>query len=100
MFIKKITTRAIQKTMNKLKCSKEFTISYSQVEPNHNEYEESGSLSSRFDWQFSVQNAEPIRAAVDPSLNEGPRRCMHSLTLGEHGTYTGQVWYRHHNVGK
>ena len=75
-------------------------ISCSQGQPNHNGSKESGSLSSRFDWQFSVQNAEPIRAAVDPSSNEGPRQCMHSLTLGEHGPYTGQVWYQHHNVGK
>ena len=32
-------------------------------------------------WQFSVQKAEPIRTAVDPSSNEGPRQYMHSLTF-------------------
>ena len=59
-----------------------------QGEPNHNGYEESGSPSSIINWQFSVQNAEMIRA-VDLSSNEGPRQCMHSLTLGEHGPYAG-----------
>ena len=89
--------------MNKLKSCKELKksmISCSQGEPNHNGYVESCSPNSKINWQFSVQNAEPIRAAVNPSSNEAPRQYMHSLTLGEHGPYTEYVWYQHHNAEK
>ena len=47
------------------------------------------SPSSMINWQFSVKNAELIRAVVGPSSNEGTRQYMHSLTLGEHELYTG-----------
>ena len=40
-------------------------------------------------WQFSVQYAEPIEVVVGPSSNEGPTQYLRSITLGEHGLYTG-----------